>query len=165
MALINHLGEELPDRWLYPQPETDAIPAPYTVVLAEALQGLERLPPDARPAGVLLRPEQSADLIAPLLDELDVVVVLFEKLRDGRGFTIAHALRNKHRFMGDVRAIGHLLPDQLPLLRQCEFTSIVTPAEHPPARWRNGNAAQDQRVQAKPLLQRLMNNRSSDHGA
>ena len=42
MALINHLGEELPDRWLYPQPETDAMPAPYTVVPAEALQGLER---------------------------------------------------------------------------------------------------------------------------
>ncbi len=46
------------------------------------------------------------------------IAVPFAKFNDGRGFSIAHLLRSDHGFRGEVRATGHVIPDQaLHLLR------------------------------------------------
>jgi uncharacterized protein (DUF934 family) len=106
---------------------------------------------------VLLNSESPLGLVAQLLERIDLIVIPFAKLRDGRGFTLARALREQHGYMGDARAIGDLLPDQLQLLVQCGFTPIVLPPSHPASQWRQdqlstGGAA----MQLKPLLQRLV---------
>lgn len=157
MALINQLGNEIPDRWIYPEAGEQGSLGPYRIASFDVLQELGAISVEARPAGILLSPETSPDLVAPFLDQIDLVVIPFPKFRDGRGFTAARSLRQRHGFMGDVRAIGHILPDQLPLLAQCGFTSIVTPAEHPPAQWQQASSAgtaEGERPQ--PLLQRLV---------
>jgi uncharacterized protein (DUF934 family) len=115
MALIDIAGRELPadDR------------VPHTLEELPQCEGLAVL----LPAGTL-----AAD-VAPLLPRLALIVVEFPKFRDGRGFTLGRALRERHGFTGDIRAAGHVIPDQLALLRQCGFSSVATPEEHPPAQW------------------------------
>ncbi|HTQ71317.1 MAG TPA: DUF934 domain-containing protein [Acidocella sp.] len=118
MPLINAKGAEIADLAglsLYPLAELPAaLPAPAGVVLT----------PDAELAGIL-----------PRLGELAVIAVEFPKFRDGRGFTIARALREHHGYKGDLRATGHFIPDQFAFLISCGFTSFATPPEHAPAQF------------------------------
>ena len=101
----------------------------------------------------------TADSIVPFLEKLDLVVVEFPKFRDGRGFTVARSLRERHGFKGDIRAIGHVLPDQFAALVQCGFSTIVTPAEHPPEQWQPGAGSASSN--GGPLLQRLIGRRAA----
>ena len=118
------------------------VPDPFVVVAddaplpadAPALIPLTRLRRDAEAlagrnvalgvqVGSATRPEE----IAPFLDRVALVVVEFPKFRDGRGFTIARTLRERYRYAGEVRAVGHVLPDQYEFLVRCGFTSVAVP--------------------------------------
>ncbi len=157
MALINQKGDEVPDRWTYPEAGEQGAFGRYRIGSFDLLPGLEPLVGQERPVGVLLAPETAPEAVAPFLDRIDLVVVPFPKFRDGRGFTIARSLRERHGFMGDVRAVGHVLPDQLRLLTQCGFTSIVTPDEHPPVQWQQAAGAIEMDTgRPRPLLQRFV---------
>lgn len=87
------------------------------------------------PAGVVLPPDAELDLISDKLSAFAVIAIEFPKFRDGRGFTLARGLRQLG-FGGDLRVIGHFLPDQFLALRDCGFSSFVTPAEHKPAQFK-----------------------------
>jgi uncharacterized protein (DUF934 family) len=65
--------------------------------------------------------------IAPLLDRVALVVIEFPKFRDGRGFTIARTLRERYGYAGELRAVGHVLPDQYEFLVRCGFSSVAVP--------------------------------------
>ena len=69
------------------------------------------------------RPED----LAPFLDRVSLVVIEFPKVRDGRGFSIARSLRERYGFAGELRAVGHILPDQHAFLMRCGFSSVVVP--------------------------------------
>lgn len=120
-----------------------------------------------RPAVVQLPPDTTPEAIAPWLAELDLVCIEFPKFRDGRGFTLARMLRTRYRFERDIRAVGHLLPDQLDALRLCGFSSVRTADEHPPEQWApaSGDGAPIVREgvstarSALPLLNRLVSRR------
>ena len=135
MALIDRDAREIADPWTYPHADENVPIRAYAVVPADVLVGLSDSLVWERPIGVLLPADAPVGLVAPLLHRVDLVVVPFPKFRDGRGFTTARALRAGHGFQGDIRATGHVLPDQLGLLVQCGFTSVVTPMEHPPEQW------------------------------
>lgn len=77
-----------------------------------------------------LGPDARAEEVAAQLGGAARVEILFPKFRDGRGFTLARMLRERFGFAGDIRAVGHFLPDQLAALVACGFTSFETPAEH-----------------------------------
>ena len=118
MPLIDAKGEEIAELaglTLYPLAELPAmLPAPAGVVL----------PPNAELAEIL-----------PRLGELAVVAVEFPKFRDGRGFSLVRALREHHGYKGDIRAVGHFIPDQFAALISCGFSSFATPAEHTAAQF------------------------------
>lgn len=137
MALIDRSGRPIEDRW-----------ADLPVVALDALAA------GSGPLGVHLAAGITAEQIAPFLDRLALVAVEFPKFRDGRGFTIARALRERHFYRGEIRAVGHVLPDQFAALIQCGFSSILTPAFHPPEQWRQGAAPA-----GAPLLRRLIDRR------
>ena len=48
----------------------------------------------------------------------------FETFKDGRPFTFAKILRKKYNFKGELRAAGHILPDQFVFLIRCGFDSV-----------------------------------------
>ncbi|KXV47696.1 oxidoreductase [Gluconobacter albidus] len=80
---------------------------------------------DAR--AVLLESADDPTLLRPYLNRLDLVVLRFPIFRDGRGFTQARELREYLRFSGEIRAEGHILPDQAAFLRRCGVDSVVLP--------------------------------------
>jgi uncharacterized protein (DUF934 family) len=49
------------------------------------------------------------------------------KMADGRAFSAAVLLRRRWGYRGDIRAVGDVIVDQLPMLVRCGFTSAVLP--------------------------------------
>ncbi|WP_270938658.1 DUF934 domain-containing protein [Falsiroseomonas oryzae] len=119
-------------------------PAPVLVSLARLLR--EAAPLRARNAalGVVLPNDVDPAVLAPLLDRLALVALCFPKHRDGRAFTQARSLRERHGFAGGIRATGHVLPDQYAFLLRCGVTAIELPEGADAAAW-------DRARQAIPL--------------
>lgn len=63
--------------------------------------------------GVRIVPEDSVAEIAPHLSNLVLVELHFPELADGRLFSHAWLLRNRYHYLGEIRATGHFLPDQV----------------------------------------------------
>ena len=54
-----------------------------------------------------------------------LIAVHFTAFTDGRGYSIARLLRQRHGFAGELRAIGDILRDQLYELARCGFDSFA----------------------------------------
>jgi uncharacterized protein (DUF934 family) len=84
------------------------------------------------PVGLRLEPGQSLDDIAADLAQFSVIALSFPKFSDGRSFSTAALLRDKHGFAGELRAVGNVLSDQIPLMRRVGFDSFEV--THAPTR-------------------------------
>ena len=62
-----------------------------------------------RPLGVRLKPDQSPENLGPDAQRLSLVVLEFEKFRDGRPFSWARLLRTRLGFRVEIRAAGGYL--------------------------------------------------------
>jgi uncharacterized protein (DUF934 family) len=159
MGLINSTGQVIEDGWSYPDAEKIAEVRGQFIIPLDVLAALGSDVTIEKPIGAYVPAGVTAEQIVPMLGQLDLIVIEFPKFRDGRGFTVARTLRERHGFEGDVRAIGHVLPDQFAALVQCGFSTIVTPAEHPPEQWLQSAPAAPKSSNAGPLLQRLIRQR------
>lgn len=74
---------------------------------------------------LVLEPGDEAMAVAGRIHEFDAVFVAFPVFSDGRGFSAARLLREKLRFSGEIRAVGHFLLDQIPLMLRVGFTSFA----------------------------------------
>ncbi|MFK7964967.1 MAG: DUF934 domain-containing protein [Burkholderiaceae bacterium] len=72
--------------------------------------------------GILLEPADDPERLLPWLNEIELIAIDFPKFTDGRGFSAARLLRTRLGFAGVIRAVGHVLPDQVPMLNRCGFT-------------------------------------------
>lgn len=54
-----------------------------------------------------------------------VVSVEFPAFNDGRGFSLAAVIRRHPAFKGRLRAVGQLLPDQIPAIFGAGFDEVV----------------------------------------
>ena len=68
------------------------------------------------PVGVRLNADESPEELGDDVHRLSVVVIVFPKFRDGRGFSWARMLRTRLNFTGEVRAAGDFLYDQISYL-------------------------------------------------
>jgi uncharacterized protein (DUF934 family) len=121
------------------------IPSDGSVLLS-----FERFRRDARilagrnaPLGVQITNQTEPEELATFLDRLALIVIPFPKFRDGRGFTIARTLRERYDYKGEIRAVGHILPDQYVFLLRCGFTTVEIPEGADPARWAEALAGFD----------------------
>jgi uncharacterized protein (DUF934 family) len=76
------------------------------------------------PVGVTLKSSEVPAALAQDLDHIAQIAIEFPGFRDGRGFSYAHRLRRQYDFTGELRAVGHVLPDQALFLIRCGFDSI-----------------------------------------
>lgn len=74
--------------------------------------------------GVWLNSDQLADELGEDCEGLAVVALRFPTFMDGRGFTAARLLRSRFGYSGEIRAIGHIIRDQLFYLKRCGFNSF-----------------------------------------
>lgn len=78
------------------------------------------------PIGVRLNADESPEELGDDVHRLSVVVVVFPKFRDGRGFSWARMLRTRLNFTGEVRAGGDFLYDQISYLVRTGFDAFET---------------------------------------
>jgi uncharacterized protein (DUF934 family) len=58
------------------------------------------------------------------LTNVDVVALQFPQWVDGRAYSQATLLRRRLGFKGEIRAVGEVLVDMLPLLQRTGFTAV-----------------------------------------
>lgn len=75
--------------------------------------------------GVWLAPHEDPALIADSLDALGLIAVHFPQFTDGRGYSTARLLRERHGWKGPLRAIGDVQRDQLFYLFRCGFDEFL----------------------------------------
>lgn len=66
--------------------------------------------------GVALGNDLDPEILAPVLDRIDLVTVNFPSFADGRAYSQARLLRDALGFSGPIRATGDVLRDQAPLM-------------------------------------------------
>jgi uncharacterized protein (DUF934 family) len=81
--------------------------------------------------GVQLRSDQSPDLIADDLPSLSLVALEFPAFRDGRAYSYARLLRDRHGFKGEVRAVGDVLLEQLHFMLRTGFNAFRIKGKDP----------------------------------
>jgi uncharacterized protein (DUF934 family) len=79
---------------------------------------------DSRRLGVVLKPGHKVELLAPDLSRFELVAAEFPGPSDGRGYTQARLLRERHGFKHELRATGYVRLDQLFFLARCGFNSF-----------------------------------------
>jgi uncharacterized protein (DUF934 family) len=67
--------------------------------------------------------------LAPYLNRLALVVLVFPIFRDGRGYSQARILRERYGFTGELRATGQVLRDQFLFLLRAGFDSFEVTKE------------------------------------
>jgi uncharacterized protein (DUF934 family) len=81
--------------------------------------------------GVQLKSDQSPELIAEDLSGLDLVALEFPAFRDGRAYSYARILRDRFGFMGEIRAVGDILMEQLHFMLRTGFDAFELASDDP----------------------------------
>ena len=74
--------------------------------------------------GIQVNSDESLDEITEDLQYFSLIQFNFLTFRDGRPFSIAKILRKKLNFEKEIRASGHILPDQYIFLIRCGFDTV-----------------------------------------
>lgn len=77
-----------------------------------------------RTIGVTVAPGESIDPLLPLLDSIPVIALQFPAFTDGRSYSKAEILKNKHHFKGELRAVGDVLIDQVAYMLRTGFDTM-----------------------------------------
>jgi uncharacterized protein (DUF934 family) len=124
MALIKD-GALVVDEYAHVDDDAD-IPGdgPVLVSFDQWQAHRERLIRRGPDVGVRLHSDQSPELIAEDLDHLALVALEFPKFRDGRAYSYARILRERYGFVGEVRAVGEVLMEQLHFMLRTGFDAF-----------------------------------------
>ncbi|GLR58862.1 DUF934 domain-containing protein [Rhizobium leguminosarum] len=74
--------------------------------------------------GVLIKPADDVRRLEPYLDRLEIVAVAFPAFNDGRAFSHASLLRQRLGYTNELRAVGDVLIDQVPLMLRVGIDSF-----------------------------------------
>ena len=70
----------------------------------------------------------------PQLQRHALIAIEFPRFSDGRGYSVARMLRQRHGFTGELRAVGWVLRDHLYYMERCGFDAFELqpgkPLEH-----------------------------------
>jgi uncharacterized protein (DUF934 family) len=133
MALLEQRGDAaavVEDRFTRLEDE-QALPGSGGALVSLARFESERESLLARDAllGVWLKSDESPRLIAEDLESLALVALEFPIFSDGRAYSSARLLRERYGFKGELRAIGDVLCEQLPLMLRSGFNSFEMASE------------------------------------
>ncbi len=120
------------DSWLRLELSADgslpAIPAAGDILVPLALWQAaagELLVRQTGRLGVWLDSDEDPVHISSSLQALSLIAVNFPQFTDGRGYSIARLLRERHGWKGELRAIGDVQRDQLFYLSRCGFDAFL----------------------------------------
>ncbi len=122
-------GAEIENLWLFVDQDDEADLKPdqaVTLPLARFLEQADSLAGRNAPVGVRLVPEDDPALLVPFLEWIQLVEVSFPKYTDGRGYSQAQLLRRRYGYKGELRAVGHVLRDQIFYMNRSGFDAYET---------------------------------------
>jgi uncharacterized protein (DUF934 family) len=125
MALIKHDAVAPPEHWTTLQAD-EAIPASGDILVSPQrwIAEGDALRDRSDKVGVLLQPDDEVLMLDGKLDGLALVAVAFPKFTDGRGYSSARLLRDRLGYTAELRAVGHVLPDQVFYMRRVGFDAL-----------------------------------------
>jgi uncharacterized protein (DUF934 family) len=85
------------------------------------LENAETLSRRSGKTGVIWPNNRDVDDLVAHLDRLAAVALVFPTFRDGRAYTQARLLRERHGFKGELRATGQVLRDQFVFMLRAGF--------------------------------------------
>jgi uncharacterized protein (DUF934 family) len=74
--------------------------------------------------GVIWPNNRDVDDLVPFLDRLAAVALVFPTFRDGRAYSQARLLRERHGYDGELRATGQVLRDQFMFMLRAGFDAL-----------------------------------------
>jgi uncharacterized protein (DUF934 family) len=109
---------------------------PLLVTLARWQAERDTLVARAVPLGVIVPNTVDVATLAPDLDKLALVALVFPRFNDGRAFSQARLLRERYGFAGEIRATGAVLRDQLLFMQRCGFDAYEVVNQDAVGAWR-----------------------------
>ena len=94
------------------------------VSAARFLENPEALLDRSGKVGVIWPNNRDVDDLVPYLDRLALIALVFPTFRDGRAYTQASLLRERHGYEGELRATGQVLRDQFVFMLRAGFDSF-----------------------------------------
>jgi uncharacterized protein (DUF934 family) len=88
------------------------------------LEDPETLLKRAGKVGVIWPNNRAVDDLVPYLDRLAAVSLVFPSFRDGRAYSQARLLRERHGYDGELRASGQVLRDQFVFMLRAGFDAF-----------------------------------------
>jgi uncharacterized protein (DUF934 family) len=79
--------------------------------------------------GVIWPNNRDLDDLLPYLDRLAAVALVFPSFRDGRAYSQARLLRERHGYAGELRATGQVLRDQFLFMLRAGFDALEVKKE------------------------------------
>jgi uncharacterized protein (DUF934 family) len=92
--------------------------------VADYIKAIEAGEPVDRRAPLLTAELHDVSPLAPYLSRVPLVAINFTSTGDGRGFTQARLLRQRHGYLGQLRAVGKIRADQMFFLARCGFDAF-----------------------------------------
>ena len=131
-------GKVVEDPWSPLAEDAALTPEGDLIVTLEEWQGeRDRLLARNGRLGLRLRSDQSPSEIADDLRHFDLIALEFPRFGDGRAYSFARLLRERHGYTGELRAVGNVLRDQLVFMLRCGFDSFEIDSDNAPAAWQS----------------------------
>ena len=105
-----------------------AIPegVPALLPAARWLDDADQLSRRQAPTGLIWPNNRPVAELAPHLQYLALVALVFPSFKDGRAFSQARLLRERYGFAGELRATGQVLRDQFLFMLRAGFDALET---------------------------------------
>jgi uncharacterized protein (DUF934 family) len=97
---------------------------PVIVPAARWLADIDGFARRAAPTGLVWPNNRNAAELAPHLDRLALVALVFPTFKDGRAFSQARLIRERYGYRGELRATGQVLRDQFLFLLRAGFDAF-----------------------------------------
>ncbi|RTL72680.1 MAG: DUF934 domain-containing protein [Hyphomicrobiales bacterium] len=120
------------DAWKTALKDEKIATGPVIVPKARWIAEREALIARGEPVGLRLEPGEALEDLAADFPRFAIIALSFPKYADGRAFSTATLLRDKYGYAGELRAVGNVLNDQIPLMRRVGFDSFEV--THAPTR-------------------------------
>jgi uncharacterized protein (DUF934 family) len=112
------------NHWVQAGAEGADVASHLILPLADYIKAIEAGEPADRRAPLLQAENHDVSPLVPYLSKVPLVAVNFSSTGDGRGYTQARLLRERHGYKGELRAVGKIRADQMFFLARCGFDAF-----------------------------------------
>ncbi len=125
MPVLTESGALLEKAWIYLEDNSDIVHRSNVILSFEHFKSkLAQIKESAVGIGVEIGPDFDVNDLQPYLSEIGLILLCFGVFSDGRAFSQASLLRSRFNYLGNIRATGDVIPDQLEFMQRCGFNQF-----------------------------------------